>query len=160
MSSCQELYPNCTTSTKWLPVVTQTPLRNKKRIKKTQCGLFNTIRPSDSNKRCILLKSLACYCCLIRDSLDTSAKVGLLKWRFSLFSSFCDARIWNVKDTRPKRRWRFRPRIFRILSIFPRLVEPLIWNMINSIGLIDTVCGQSYDEIITKSEKSCFSYFL
>ena len=33
----------------------------------------------------------------------------------------------NVKDTRPKRRWRFRPRIFQILSIFLRLVEPLFF---------------------------------
>ena len=32
----------------------------------------------------------------------------------------------SVKDTRPKRRWRFRPRIFRTPSIFPRLVTPLI----------------------------------
>ena len=53
----------------------------------------DTIRPSGSTKRCILFKSLACCRCLIRDSLDTSAKVGLVKWRFSLFSSVCDAQI-------------------------------------------------------------------
>ena len=40
----------------------------------------------------------------------------------------------NVKDTRPKQRWRFRPRVFRIPSIFPRLVTPLIRTIFSKFG--------------------------
>ena len=47
----------------------------------------------------------------------------------------------NIKNTRPKRRWRFWPRIFRIPSIFPRLVQPLLFMMTynHKLAYTDTV---------------------
>ena len=83
--------------------ILQRPGRQEKYLKMKRFGLFNTIRPSDSDKRCILFKSLACYRCLILDSLDTSTKVGLLELRFSLFQVFVMLGFdtTSVKDTRP-----------------------------------------------------------
>ena len=122
--------------------------------KRSNVGFFNTIRPSDSNKRWILFKSLACYCCSIRDSLDTSAKVGLLKWWFSLFQVFVMLRFdtTNVKDTRPKQGEDLNPQSLEF-SFFPRLVAPIQFIGLNCqhINQVSTK-NLSYGYWLTKGD--------
>ena len=72
---------------KWLPIVFLTSGRHKNCLKTKRFGFFNIIGLSKSNKSPYL------YHCLIRDSLDISAKVWLLKWRFSFFKFLLNALI-------------------------------------------------------------------
>ena len=97
---------------------------------------------SESNKRYIIFKRLACYCCLICDSLDISAKVGLLKWRFSLFKFlwYSDLIQRMLKTLVQNEGQDFKPWIFWIPKFFLYdsgwyECEHTMWAMFNGLML-------------------------